>query len=290
MTNQDPQSSVHELPLGQVLGLPGNNHFYQLPVLCPDPDQLEQASFLLAFGQAEAVQFVSHLTSAGVSPSLDLATRVSKDQLYASLSVVPLTQMTSLVILALPLDRPSHLTSLHQLYPDLPLLQLSYAQEREGQEQDLDYDPYRYTARTDKQEQASQSWSLNWLDRDYEAELSAFAKDRQGRPKQISLSYWDSKKQIQTRIFVRGWYFFDNQPPLQISWRPSHKRNSRWRTSHVFIDKANQHLFFEGELYRGKQAPIFLKDLSFSAQPTERLKQAWQDFLTLAQQLGKTKD
>lgn len=278
-------SLLLELPLGQVLNLPKNNHFYQLPVLFSRPDLVDQAQFILTFGQPEEVYFVSQLTATGSSPSLELATSVSLNQLYDSLAVVPLQQMASLRLLALPPEQAPSLSLLNQHYPDLPLLQLSYAQNKAKLAASSPYDPYRYTVRTDKVQEASPSWSLNLIDRDYEEELEPFVKDRQGRAKQVALSYWDQKKGLKTKIFIRGWYFFDNQPPLQISWRPSHTRNSRWRTSHVFIDKTSQAFFFEGELYKGKQAPIFLKDLTFSSQPSQGLVRRWQEFLDLAQGL-----
>lgn len=276
-TEMTRTTSPSTLPLGQLLGLPLNHHFFHLPVflakeLGSDPNKLV---FVLLFEMDQKPQLVAATTVLGYAAKWQSVSYFSKRELLEGLTLVPLLALTSCQVLALPLGQQD-LISVRQLYPNLE--GLSHLQD------ELTYNPYRdaYEAPSGKGEI---SYQVSDSERDYEQELQAFELSRKGEVKQVPLIYQDLKRDQNVKLYVRGWYLFDNQPPLQISWKPAHTRKASWRSSYVGVDKKTGRFFFRGELYKDKQRPIFLDGLTFARQEvSDQVITNWEKMVAIIQE------
>ena len=78
-----------------------------------------------------------------------------------------------------------------------------------------------------------------------------------------------------------GWYLRDQQ--LKLRWKPKHTRKRRWRSSQLSIDIVSKDSFFQGEIYKGASAPVFLDQLEFKVPPgyQTNLEEAYQHFLSM---------
>lgn len=264
--------------LGELLKLPHYHHFYHLPVHFPTSNHHQSLDrLLIAFLEDGQVSFVALDQERGLTSALAKANSFKQKDVLAGLSAVPLSKLSSVELFALaPKDQPS-VRRLHQLYPNVKLLEPLFLAN--PQHLTDDYDPYRYTRTADKTKTGLPTTSEGRSDINYDQALQAFSRRRTGEPAELAMIYTDPKSQQQVKIFVRGWYFLNGKPPLQLSWQPTHTRKSPYRSSHIFIDKTSKAFFFQGEIYKQKQAPVFIKDLKFSSKPSAKVEQNWLNFL-----------
>ena len=63
-------------------------------------------------------------------------------------------------------------------------------------------------------------------------------------------------------------------------------RKRRWRSSQLSIDIVSKHYFFQGEIYKGASAPIFLDQLEFNVPQGYQadLEKAYQKFLSMVEE------
>lgn len=271
--------------LGQLLGLRANHHFYHLPVWFGQKGA-KGRFFLLLFEQEGQTLLVDDQALAGWTAVVSAKQVLTKEELLEALSYVPLAALETCQILGLTAFEEATVVKLQQLFPDHKgVASLYQAAQTSLLGQTDPYNPFRYTQTGEKGDLVVTSYSSSAMpDRDYEEELEAFQCHRDGSPRQVSCLYEDTRHKQQVKLYVRGWYLFGAGEPLQVSWKPAHSRHAPWRSSHVAVDKVTGEFFFEGELYRGKRTPIFLKNLEFTSQPSERLKQRWEEFLGIITQ------
>lgn len=263
-------------PLGELLNWPTNHHFFNFPVFLTNQTRSDHLHFALLFELDGDPKVVATATELGYSDKWQSASYFTIENLVQGLTLVPLSALTSCQLIGLASTNLSrHHVSL--LYPQAHLPKLDQAPRI--------YNPYRDAYDSKSSQTELTDYHTNHSERDYEEELQAFDLNKQGGFKPLTLRYEDRKRGQITKIFARGWYLFDNQPPLQISWKPAHTRKASWRSSHIGIDKKTGDYFFRGALYKGRQSPIFLKDLTFARQQvSQEARKNWQKLLTIIDQ------
>ncbi|HFR3922701.1 TPA: hypothetical protein ACHVIF_001327, partial [Streptococcus suis] len=110
-----------------------------------------------------------------------------------------------------------------------------------------------------------------------------FLQTKHGNVYAVPCFYQDRKRNQTIKIYIIGWYFYEKQ--LKISWKPSHSRKSRWRSSLVSVDKLSDRFFFQGELYKKGTYPVFLEDLTIKNKAYQhRLDREFAAFLSIIEE------
>lgn len=158
-------------------------------------------------------------------------------------------------------QRGVSLSHLMESHGQLPIFK-SIAEHYRAREQATVYDPYRYSY-TVEEKSAIIDNQLKIIPRkEYEKikDFHPFLKIRHGNVYAVPCLYQDIKRKQVTKIYIMGWYFYEKQ--LKISWKPSHTRKNRWRSSLLSVDKLSDRYFFQGELYKKGSYPVFLDQLT----------------------------
>ena len=147
-----------------------------------------------------------------------------------------------------------------------------------------DFDPFRYTSRSEVGAPDDLS-VVSSKDYDFIPDFHPFLySKRGGKVFSIPADYLDPKTGQRANLEIMGWYLRDQQ--LKLRWKPKHTRKRRWRSSQLSIDIVSKHYFFQGEIYKGASAPVFLDQLEFKVPQGYQadLEKAYQEFLSMVEE------
>ncbi|HFU4205873.1 TPA: hypothetical protein ACGO8I_001627 [Streptococcus suis] len=269
--------------LGILLQLPSFHHFYNISVR----SFLGSLSlFIIAFSKDNQLFFIDLDSENGLTSESRFASHFAKDTLLIGLGAIPFENLSSCQILALPPQRSKKGISTNDLlihYSKLPLFK-KIAEQYRLRDQTSFYDPYRYSyTKLEKDEKKDKG--LNLVPRkEYEKirDFHPFLKTNRDNVYAVPCQYTDEKRGQTTKIYLMGWYFYEKQ--LKISWKPSHSRKSRWRSSIIFVDKLSDRFFFQGQLYKHGTFPIFLDHLEPTITGRPSLDKEFQSLLTIIEE------
>ena len=265
--------------LGDLLQLKSDHHYFSIPVYLLGG---KQPDFIILFQQEGEVYLVNDVAEDGQTLSFKTASHFHQDQLLLALGALPLDQISQTIILELPAP-PARLSkaeiqlkgifsAYRQVDSVLDFLKMSprIAKELEGlieeekrQQLAATYDPFRHPVR--QEERAGKEDRLDVVsDTEYRhlTDFHPFIQSQRGNVYKVPVDYFDPDKEISVTIDIMGWYFYGKQ--LKIRWRPRHTRKGRWRSSLVSVDKKTGQYFFQGELYKKGNFPVFLNHMSFN--------------------------
>lgn len=262
------------------------HHYYHIPLTYRariHSKELEDMRFLICFKMESDFYVVDIKSEQGHSLKFRSASFFDKENLLSGIAAVPLSCLDTIHIFEYPkeLDLISPVTKLkhlidtychhqsimHYLKTDIKNAKQIEELEQEALSQEnitSDYDPFRYTSRTDKQIDLDDTKLSVIASKDYEGiqNFQPFLlSKRGGKVLSVPASYTDPVTKENANIEIMGWYFLDKQ--LKISWKPKHTRKRRWRSSLLSIDIISGDYFFQGEVYKNRTAPVFLKHLNF---------------------------
>lgn len=264
--------------LGDLLQLKSYHHYFPIPVYLLGGNQPD---FIILFQQEGELYLINDLAEDGQTISFKTASHFHQDQLLLALGALPLAQVSQTIILEVPTlpAKPSKaelqlkriFAAYRQVEPVLDFLKMSprIAKELQGlieeerQELAATYDPFRHTVR--QEERVGKEDRLDIVsDTEYRhlTDFHPFIQSQRGNVYKVPVDYFDPEKEISVTIDIMGWYFYGKQ--LKIRWRPRHTRKGRWRSSLVSVDKKTGQYFFQGELYKKGNFPIFLNHMSFN--------------------------
>lgn len=249
------------LTLGKLLELPSFHHFYTLPIR---KSTEVFGNYIVVFEQDNQVVFVDVNSEVGHTHEARFASHFHKDNLLVGLGAVPVSAWPTCQILTVKKNsnqRGIALANLVEHYGDLSIFKQMAEQYRQRERSTI-YDPYRYSYTIDEKKLEASS-ALNIVPRkEYEKirDFHPFLQTSRGNVYAVPCHYQDRQRNKETKIYIMGWYFYEKQ--LKISWKPSHSRKSRWRSSLVSVDKLSERYFFQGELYKKGSFPIFLDNLT----------------------------
>ena len=147
-----------------------------------------------------------------------------------------------------------------------------------------DFDPFRYTSRSEVGSPDDLS-VVSRKDYDFIPDFHPFLySKRGGKVFSIPADYLDPKTGQRANLEIMGWYLRDQQ--LKLRWKPTHTRKRRWRSSQLSIDIVSKHYFFQGEIYKGTSAPVFLDQLEFKVPQGYQadLEKTYQEFLSMVEE------
>ncbi|HEM4129700.1 TPA: hypothetical protein U1W61_001417 [Streptococcus suis] len=246
--------------LGKLLELPHFHHFYNLSI-CENWEGPE--NYIVVFEQNGQAVFVDLESKTGHTDEARFASHFHKDNLLVGLGAVPVSTWPTCQILTIEKNsnqRGIALANLVEHYGHLSVFK-EIAEQYRLREHSTIYDPYRYSYTVDEKK-IDKTSQLNLVPRkEYEKirDFHPFLQTNRGNVYAVPCYYKDNKRNRETKIYIMGWYFYEKQ--LKISWKPSHSRKSRWRSSIVSVDKLSERYFFQGELYKKGSFPIFLDNL-----------------------------
>lgn len=254
---------IMKTTLGNLLQLPSFHHFSQLPI---SPLTEPSHTYIITFGMTDEPLFVDLDSPIGQTNQARMASHFQQDTLFIGLGAVPLDQLDTCQLLEVPaktnhkgIDTPNLLA----YHGHLPLFR-KMAEQLRAREQMTVYDPYRYSY-TINEKQKENDRQLTIVPRkEYEKirDFHPFLQTNRGKVYAVPAYYHDRKREKVQKIYLMGWYFYEKQ--LKLSWKPSHSRKSRWRSSIVSVDKKTDRFFFQGELYKKGSYPIFLDSLELT--------------------------
>lgn len=292
---------IHQT-LGQVLDLPPFHHYYQLPITSLENDKaLRDRTFLILFQTEHELTVVNLKEENGQAKQISTATPLSYDQLLSGIAAVPLADLSQVQILEAPLTinlkqilksyrkNPHILTYLKSSKNTAQIESLERTLELEELRLLKTYDPYRYATTSEVREREEDNLEVIPTS-DYEEiqDFHPFLTGRQGRVVSVPATYTDRLNQATAKLEIMGWYIKDQR--LKIRWKPKYGRKKRWRCSQVSVDIKTGHYFFNGLIYKDKQAPVFLKDLDFQSHiPPSYLPQLKQEFKTFQNIIAQQK-
>ena len=249
------------LTLGKLLGLPNFHHFYSVPV-----KRLEHTAdnYILVFKQDKELVFVDLESETGKTQEARFASHFQNDHLLIGLGAIPVSAWSTCQVLEVMKNtnqRGVSLSHLMESHGQLPIFK-SIAEQYRAREQATVYDPYRYSYTVDEKSAIKDNQLKIIPRKEYEKikDFHPFLKTRHGNVYAVPCLYQDIKRKQVTKIYIMGWYFYEKQ--LKISWKPSHTRKSRWRSSLLSVDKLSDRYFFQGELYKKGSYPVFLDQLT----------------------------
>ncbi|HFU3984594.1 TPA: hypothetical protein ACGO2X_000872 [Streptococcus suis] len=269
--------------LGTLLQLPTFHHFYNIPVR----SFLGSLSlFIIVFSKDNQTYFIDLDSENGLTKESRFASHFSEETIFVGLGAIPFENLASCQLLAIPHQRSKKGISTSDLlihYSKLPVFKQIAEQQRLREQSSL-YDPYRYSyTRLEKEDKEEKH--LNLVPRkEYEKirDFHPFLKTNRGNVYAVPCQYTDEKRGQTTKIYLMGWYFYEKQ--LKVSWKPSHSRKSRWRSSIIFVDKLSDRYFFQGQLYKKGTFPIFLDHLAPSISGRPSLDKEFQALLTIIEE------
>ena len=294
--------------LGEELGLPTFNHYYNIPVTSLEFDlkNLGQSdTYIITFKQDNNLFVVDMTHSLGHTSHFDAASLFTIDELLSGIAAVPLAAVYSIQIFAFPnelhiLAPSQHLKNLVALYYKDPETMrylkttknigdhvTRYQLESEklaGQGKIFDF--FKYTSRG-KVKEDNNLPEVSSKDYDFIPDFHPFlSSPRNQQVLSIPVTYFDDKTGQTAKIDIMGWYIKDQQ--LKIRWKPKYMRKLRWRSSRISVDIVTDNYFFQGQIYRDSSAPIFLDNLNFDSKIPKsflpHLQKQYQSFLSLVEE------
>ena len=273
----------HKKKLGEKLGLPTFNHYYNIPITFLEYNlkNLDPSdTYIITFKQDNNLFVVDIRHQLGHTSHFDTVSLFEQDKLLSGIAAVPLASVHSIQILSFPdklhsLDSSQHLKNLVALYyKDAEIMcylktttnigdQVTRYQLEANQleKQGKDFDFFKYTSRGKTQEENRLS-EVSSKDYDFIPDFHPFlSSPRNQQVLSVPVTYFDDKTKQTARIDIMGWYIKDQQ--LKIRWKPKYMRKRRWRSSRISVDIVTGNYFFQGQIYRDSSAPIFLDNLSF---------------------------
>ncbi|WP_105144843.1 hypothetical protein [Streptococcus suis] len=248
------------MTLGKLLELPHFHHFYNLPI---SENWEGPENYIVVFEQNGQAVFVDLESKTGHTNEARFASYFPKHSLLIGLGAVPVDSWSTCQVLGVKKNNTQRgiaLANLVEHYGHLSVFK-EIAEKYRLRERSTIYDPYRYSYTIDEKNIEKDS-QLNIVPRkEYEKirDFHPFLQTNRGNVYAVPCIYKDDKRNKETKIYIMGWYFYEKQ--LKISWKPSHSRKSRWRSSIVSVDKITDQYFFQGELYKKGSFPIFLDNL-----------------------------
>ena len=298
----------HKKKLGEKLGLPTFNHYYNIPITfleynlkTLDPSD----TYIITFKQDNNLFVVDIRHQLGHTSHFDTVSLFEQDKLLSGIAAVPLASVHSIQILSFPdklhsLDSSQHLKNLVALYyKDAEIMcylktttnigdQVTRYQLEANQleKQGKDFDFFKYTSRGKTQEENRLS-EVSSKDYDFIPDFHPFlSSPRNQQVLSVPVTYFDDKTKQTSRIDIMGWYIKDQQ--LKIRWKPKYMRKRRWRSSRISVDIVTGNYFFQGQIYRDSSAPIFLDNLSFDNKVPKsflpHLQKQYQIFMALVEE------
>lgn len=269
------------MTLGKLLALPHFHHFYNLPIR---ENWEGPENYIVVFEQNGQTVFVDLKSKTGLTNEARFASHFPKHNLLIGLGAVPVDSWSTCQVLGVKKNNTQRgiaLANLVEHYGHLTILK-EIAEQYRLRERSTIYDPYRYSYTIDEKNIEKDS-QLNIVPRkEYEKirDFHPFLQTSRGNVYAVPCLYKDNKRNKETKIYIMGWYFYEKQ--LKISWKPSHSRKSRWRSSIVSVDKITDQYFFQGELYKKGSFPIFLDNLVIKNRKfQEKLDKEYLDFVRI---------
>ena len=298
----------HKKKLGEKLGLPTFNHYYNIPITFLEYNlkNLDPSdTYIITFKQDNNLFVVDIRHQLGHTSHFDTVSLFEQDKLLSGIAAVPLASVHSIQILSFPdklhsLDSSQHLKNLVALYyKDAEIMcylktttnigdQVTRYQLEANQleKQGKDFDFFKYTSRGKTQEENRLS-EVSSKDYDFIPDFHPFlTSPRSQQVLSVPVTYCDDKTKQTARIDIMGWYIKDQQ--LKIRWKPKYMRKRRWRSSRISVDIVTGNYFFQGQIYRDSSAPIFLDNLSFDNKVPKsflpHLQKQYQIFMALVEE------
>ena len=298
----------HKKKLGEKLGLPTFNHYYNTPITFLEYNlkNLDPSdTYIITFKQDNNLFVVDIRHQLGHTSHFDTVSLFEQDKLLSGIAAVPLASVHSIQILSFPdklhsLDSSQHLKNLVALYyKDAEIMcylktttnigdQVTRYQLEANQleKQGKDFDFFKYTSRGKTQEENRLS-EVSSKDYDFIPDFHPFlSSPRNQQVLSVPVTYFDDKTKQTARIDIMGWYIKDQQ--LKIRWKPKYMRKRRWRSSRISVDIVTGNYFFQGQIYRDSSAPIFLDNLSFDNKVPKsflpHLQKQYQIFMALVEE------
>ena len=302
----------HKKKLGEKLGLPTFNHYYNIPITFLEYNLKNlnpSDTYIITFKQDNNLFVVDIRHQLGHTSHFDTVSLFEQDKLLSGIAAVPLASVHSIQILSFPdklhsLDSSQHLKNLVALYyKDAEIMcylktttnigdQVTRYQLEANQleKQGKDFDFFKYTSRGKTQEENRLS-EVSSKDYDFIPDFHPFlSSPRNQQVLSVPVTYFDDKTKQTARIDIMGWYIKDQQ--LKIRWKPKYMRKRRWRSSRISVDIVTGNYFFQGQIYRDSSAPIFLDNLSFDNKVPKsflpHLQKQYQIFMALVEEQKKT--
>ena len=298
----------HKKKLGEKLGLPTFNHYYNIPITSLEYNLKNLGpsdTYIITFEQDNNLFVVDMTHQLGHTRHFDTVSLFKKDNLLSGIAAVPLAAVHSIQILSFPdelysLDSSQHLKNLVALYyKDGEIMRYLKTTTNIGdqvtryqleanqlEKQGKDFDFFKYTSR-DKTQEENRLSEVSSKDYDFIPDFHPFlTSPRSQQVLSVPVTYFDDKTKQTARIEIMGWYIKDRQ--LKIRWKPKYMRKRRWRSSRISIDIVTDNYFFQGQIYRDSSAPIFLNNLSFDSKIPKsflpHLKNQYQIFMALVEE------
>ena len=298
----------HKKKLGEKLGLPTFNHYYNIPITSLEYDFQNLGpsdAYIITFKQDNNLFVVDMAHQLGHTSHFDTVSLFKKDNLLSGIAAVPLAAVHSIQILSFPdelysLDSSQHLKNLVALYyKDAEIMRYLKTTTNIGdqvtryqleanqlEKQGKDFDFFKYTSRGKTQEENRLS-EVSSKDYDFIPDFHPFlSSPRNQQVLSVPVTYFDDKTKQTARIDIMGWYIKDQQ--LKIRWKPKYMRKRRWRSSRISVDIVTGNYFFQGQIYRDSSAPIFLDILSFDNKVPKsflpHLQKQYQIFMALVEE------
>ena len=285
--------------LGTFLALKTYHHYSSIPLVRFEKEAAD--TFILCFKREMQLVVIDLDQDSGQSLLFAHASLIERSELLEGIAAVPLEALKTLYVLAFPRDlyeyseeaRLKNIVALYQAHEDvLAFLKAtrhigdqvtSYELEWKATAKSLaDFDPFRYTSRSELGHPDKLS-VVSSKDYDFIPDFHPFLySKRGGKVFSIPADYLDPKTGQRASLELMGWYLRDHQ--LKLRWKPKHTRKRRWRSSQLSIDIVSKHSFFQGEIYKGASAPVFLDQLEFKVPAGYQadLEKAYQHFLSMA--------
>ena len=297
----------HKKKLGEKLGLPTFNHYYNIPITSLEYDFQNLGpsdAYIITFKQDNNLFVVDMTHQLGHTSHFDTVSLFKKDNLLSGIAAVPLA-VHSIQILSFPdelysLDSSQHLKNLVALYyKDAEIMRYLKTTKNIGDQvtryqleanrlerQGKSFDFFKYTNRGKIREENGLS-EVSSKDYDFIPDFHPFlTSPRSQQVLSVPVTYCDDKTKQTARIDIMGWYIKDQQ--LKIRWKPKYMRKRRWRSSRISVDIVTGNYFFQGQIYRDSSAPIFLDNLSFDNKVPKsflpHLQKQYQIFMALVEE------
>lgn len=294
--------------LGEKLGLPTFNHYYNIPITSLEYDFQNLGpsdAYIITFKQDNNLFVVDMTHQLGHTSHFDTVSLFKKDNLLSGIAAVPLAAVHSIQILSFPdelysLDSSQHLKNLVALYyKDAEIMRYLKTTKNIGDQvtryqleanrlerQGKSFDFFKYTNRGKIREENGLS-EVSSKDYDFIPDFHPFlTSPRSQQVLSVPVTYCDDKTKQTARIDIMGWYIKDQQ--LKIRWKPKYMRKRRWRSSRISVDIVTGNYFFQGQIYRDSSAPIFLDNLSFDNKVPKsflpHLQKQYQIFMALVEE------
>ena len=298
----------HKKKLGEKLGLPTFNHYYNIPITSLEYNLKNLGpsdTYIITFKQDNNLFVVDMAHQLGHTSHFDTVSLFKKDNLLSGIAAVPLAAVHSIQILSFPdelysLDSSQHLKNLVALYyKDAEIMRYLKTTTNIGDQvtryqleterlarQGKDFDFFKYTSRGKTQEENRLS-EVSSKDYDFIPDFHPFlSSPRNQQVLSVPVTCFDDKTKQTARIDIMGWYIKDQQ--LKIRWKPKYMRKRRWRSSRISVDIVTGNYFFQGQIYRDSSAPIFLDNLSFDNKVPKsflpHLQKQYQIFMALVEE------